>query len=585
MRTLLLHPEDSHTQGPWSRERWDRIIDLGLGGLDTYQRWSRQFACPVTPLNALRHEFDEIRQVRDLLDLGSGRLVDQHGLDWWELVSIEVHEQLEQLILLRRFAALGAGDEVYVSRPGFHADALRALLGERLRVIPAQPGTGKSGVNHYLRLAAKFPLRQLVGIFWDKYDAGYQFRGRFGGRRPHAAEPVVLLPTAYVNVSRTLLACAETLPETSFLLVATRPSGWVKDPPPNVATAWLRSYASVAAAERAKELADLVERWRALHRELETVPEFMLLGRLGYLEDFPRRFRNGLAVRDAWRNVLDAEPVQAVLSADECNSHTHIPLLLARRRGLPGITTHHGALDGRYMFKRTQADVILAKGRMEEDYLVRVCGIPAETVEVGAPARPAVNRANARARETRRAIVFFSEAYDLFGGRAEEFYRDVLPPLADLALATGRTLVVKLHPAESHRERSRMIARVLSAAQHRVTRLLSGPLLPELLAEAWVGITILSTTAVECATLGIPCFLCRWLEFWPYGYIEQFSRFGVARILQSPAEIAEIPAMMENNSVPGDVTRDLYQAIRPERLRAWFAGSARREQTLAARRV
>src|SRR3974390_1342513 len=29
MRVLLLHPDDSPRQGPWSRQRWDLIVDLG----------------------------------------------------------------------------------------------------------------------------------------------------------------------------------------------------------------------------------------------------------------------------------------------------------------------------------------------------------------------------------------------------------------------------------------------------------------------------------------------------------------------------------------------------------------------------
>ena len=45
---------------------------------------------------------------------------------------------------------------------------------------------------------------------------------------------------------------------------------------------------------------------------------------------------------------------------------------------------------------------------------------------------------------------------------------------------------------------------------------------PEMLNKTWFGVTILSTVVVECALRGIPCFLCAWLESWPYGYIDQF---------------------------------------------------------------
>ena len=183
------------------------------------------------------------------------------------------------------------------------------------------------------------------------------------------------------------------------------------------------------------------------------VPEFRILSELGCLDDFPERFAQGLEVRDAWRNVLDAEPVQAVLCADDSNPYTHMPLLLAAHRGLPTITCHHGALDGRYMFKRNHADVLLAKGRMEEDYLVRLCGGAGESR--GGSADSCAEQCRGLAREE-SSIVFFSEAYEVGGGRGRSFYQDILPPLADLALSEGRELIIKFHPSESLAERSQI---------------------------------------------------------------------------------------------------------------------------------
>src|SRR4029077_549128 len=170
------------------------------------------------------------------------------------------------------------------------------------------------------------------------------------------------------------------------------------------------------------------------------VAEFEILKRTGYLDGLLPWLRHGLEVRDAWRNVLDSEPVEAVLCADDSNPYTRIPLLLAQARGLPNVACHHGALDGRYIFKRTYGDVIWAKGKMEEDYLVRRCGVPPERVEVAAPALAADWRQREPSkRDTFRPyILFISEAVEVSGGRSEEFYRDLLPPLADLALATGR---------------------------------------------------------------------------------------------------------------------------------------------------
>ncbi len=75
MRILLLHPEDDPEKGPWGRLPWDRVVDLGLGGVDSYARWTRQFQCPVTTVNSLRNGFDDFRRIRDLLAVGCGRLI------------------------------------------------------------------------------------------------------------------------------------------------------------------------------------------------------------------------------------------------------------------------------------------------------------------------------------------------------------------------------------------------------------------------------------------------------------------------------------------------------------------------------
>jgi hypothetical protein len=573
MKILLIHSEDDPEKGPWAGLPWDRVVDLGLAGVNSYERWQRLFHCPVTSLGSLRSVFDDFRRVRDLLGVGCGRLIDEHGLDWWEIMSILLHGEVETLILLQRFVqTVGSQPEVFVSRPGLHASLLQSLRPNRVNVFPLRSGAEK-GVGHYLRLARKLSTRQMMDVFWDKYDSGYQIRGRLAGKRQPSARPVVLLPTAYVNVSRTGVAYANTFPDENFLLVSTRQSGWIGNLPRNVAAAWLSSYAAVR--DRRAENADIERRWRSLLSELEAAPEFEMLSRLGYLDGFPRRFRHGIEVRDAWRNVLDTEPVQGVICGDDSNPYTRIPLLLAQARGLPDIACQHGALDGRYLFKRTYGDVVWVRGKMEEDYLVRRCGVPQERVEIGAPALPATWSESQQSNRSsfRPYLLFISEAFDVTGGRAEEFYRDILPPLADLALASGRELIVKLHPGESKRERAGMMARMLSAKQKSVTRMVTGPLTEDLFAKAWFGITILSTVAMECAVRGIPCFLCKWLETWPYGYVEQFIRFGVGIGLDSPREIEKIPQYMKEQAVRADVRENCWQPAAPSRLRELLSSS------------
>jgi hypothetical protein len=589
MKVLLLDPLDTPNAPAPAGLRWDRIVDLGLAGTGAYASWTEQSHCPVTILSSLRNGFDDFSHIRSLVTAGSGRLIDEYGLDWWEILSILLVEQLESVILLDHLAETITADEVYISRPGPCATVLQTLLPGRLHVFPRRSNHHFQKIAHYVDVAGKLSVSQIIDVFCDKYDPGQQLRARFSHTRPRfsrnrqkSEHPVVLLPTAYVNVSRTAIAYANTLPEQKFLLVSTRRSGWLRTLPKNVAAAWLSSYAVVR--DRRAEIADMELRWRALLKDLLSIKEFKILKALGSFHRFGRTLRHGLEVRDAWRSVLDHEPVQAVLCADDSNPYTRIPLLLARKLGLATIACHHGALDGYYVWKRTFADVILAKGKMEQDYLVRCCGVPADKVEVGAPLDPVKTvlsktaALDAPKRWTHDAfrphILFISEGYEVGNARAEEFYRDVLPPLADLALNTKRKLIVKLHPMESKSERRGMVKRVLSSRQMGVTQVVAGPLTSSLLDEAWFGVTVLSTVAMECAVRGIPCFLCKWLEYSFYGYIDQFIRFGVGIGLNHPSEIVKVPQYLETYEADPAVPTNCREAIRAERLMTLLTSSS-----------
>jgi hypothetical protein len=563
VRILLIHPEDSLEAGPWSAQPWHRIIDLGQGSSDLYHRLSVRYQCSVESIRSLGESFSPHANVRQLLASATGELLDEFGVDWWELSSLMLHRELEKVAYLRTVAAdLRPGDEVYVSRPGFYDHAMQYLLSRRVNVFPAQKG--KDGqLRRYARACRKFSPQKVLEIFWDKVDGGYQIRGRFSRRRAPCNHPVVLLPTAYGNASRTAVAYARTVPEIHFLLVATRSSGWLDSLPTNVTGAWLSEYAVLETRHRKKELTVLLRKWRQIYRRLEAIPEFMVLARAGSFDDFPEKLRQGLEIRDAWHRVLDCEPVESVLCADDSNPYTHIPLLLARQRQLPTLACHHGALDGRYLFKRLHADILLAKGRMEQDYLVRQCGVPASRVEIGAPGElPGPTRSLASARSV---ITFFSEAYEASSGRAIEFYRELLPPLANVARSNGRKLIVKLHPFESAVDRQKLLTSVLSREQQLVVSVVSGPLTEDLLNRTWFGVTVLSTAGMECALRGIPCFLAGWLEHWPYGYVEQFNRFGVGCVLRSPLEIETIPEILKTYRVPPNLKREVWQSISPER--------------------
>ena len=100
--------------------------------------------------------------------------------------------------------------------------------------------------------------------FQDKFDREHFVRRRLAGRRRSSKHPVVLLPSAYVNVSRTAASYAALLPGESFLLVYARNNARMKNLPSNIHTTSLDSYfvtpdrSEAAALEQAWESLKLV---------------------------------------------------------------------------------------------------------------------------------------------------------------------------------------------------------------------------------------------------------------------------------------------------------------------------------------
>jgi hypothetical protein len=337
------------------------------------------------------------------------------------------------------------------------------------------------------------------------------------------------------------------LPEQRFLLVATRRSGTLFEPSPNVTLAGLEGYA--VGRESKAEYEALVLKWEALRKELRAVPEFAVLFRAGVLDKFPYHLRNGLAARNAWQRVLTDEQVVAVMCGDDSNPYTRLPVDLARKQGIRTVDFHHGAMDGRFLMKELPSDLYLAKSEMERDYLVRVCDLPAERVALGAPAATA-NREAGRRGAVAPSVAFFSEPYEVSGGRPEEIYRELMPILCRVAAENGKDVIIKLHPFESPAERLRILDRVLSAAERSRVRIESGPLSDNLLEQIWFGMTVESTTVMDCTERGVPCFLCEWLGGSRFGYVAQYARFGVGRLLHSAAEVAEIPKILALSTEP-----------------------------------
>ncbi len=143
-------------------------------------------------------------------------------------------------------------------------------------------------------------------------------------------------------------------------------------------------------------------------------------------------------------------------------------------------------------------------------------------------------------------------------------YRDVLPRLCALARASGKTVALKLHPFESARQRRRLLKRMLSAEDHKFVSVTDAPLSRAMLEKTWCAVTVESTVAFECAAVGIPAFLCAWLRHAYAGYVPQYVRFGVGRMLECPDDLLRIPDLVSKAIPNSNTARRLVQSISPD---------------------
>jgi hypothetical protein len=208
---------------------------------------------------------------------------------------------------------------------------------------------------------------------------------------------------------------------------------------------------------------------------------------------------------------------------------------------------------------------------MEKDYLVKECGVPRERIFVGAPPE---SYFAARGERAGTHIVFFSEPYELYYGRTETLYQELLPGLCAIAREHGRKVMVKLHPFESLTARSQLVERVLMDNDRKLVEVTADPVSERLLRKIWFSLTVESSVAVECALAAVPCFLCGWFDIDLYSYGKQYERFGAARILDDPADISRIPELLGSQRPGAEVRNRLYHPITREDLEAVLKGKA-----------
>jgi hypothetical protein len=568
MRVLLLHPDDSPLRGPWAQRSWDLIVDMGKSSPFSEARWAGKCDSPVLRSDSFRLGIEDVKQVRTIFSALRGCLIDEAGIDWWDIASLlVVPEALTALALLRVASEINPLSELWATRAGWPGSVIGTSFGRPVRTFEGGSlARSATRVLHYAGLVRRFPMAQIKEIFLDKYDSGYHWRARFVSRPRNCESPVVLVPSAYGNVSHMANAYARMLPQQPFLMVATRQSAKQFAPAANVHVQDLAAYAKGGVS--AAEIASLTAKWFELRADLRSTPLIKILDQAGLLVSFPRWLRDGLCARDAWSAVIEHEPVQAVLCGDDSNLYTRLPVLLAARKEIPIVDFHHGAFDGRYLLKDLPSDVYLAKNEMERDYLTRVCGLPDDRIMIGAPGNACAADGLHKSKET--SVVFFSEPYESAGMRGEEVYAEILPALCRVAREGRRDVIMKLHPFESRAQRCRMLAEILAPEDLELVTVLDGPLGSEILSKAWFGVTVESTVVVDCLQAGVCCFLCGWLRLSPFGYVQQYARFGIGEILQGPEQLSEIPKRLAGFHGRRPIMPSLAEVVDPAKLQAWL---------------
>src|ERR1700736_485190 len=298
MKVLLLHPEDALAQS-YPVQRWDLVVDIGRAPAETYQRWSREAGCSVISIYDHAEETEDLYRLRELLRLGAGRVTDQWGIDWWEVLSLEIASHLQQLMLVRRLSKeLDAGCELYSSRPDRLATALQKLLDARLTILESGFQSIIHRAKHCRNLFSHLDAVQLLQVLEDRFDSEHSIRRYFTRRRQTSGQPIILLPSAYINVSRTALSYAEQLPDHQFLLAHSRSNAKLSSLPKNVRSASLTPY---FVPSNKRETSSLIESWSALRKQLiGAAEEFNTADAVGLLGRIPALLLWGIALRDAW---------------------------------------------------------------------------------------------------------------------------------------------------------------------------------------------------------------------------------------------------------------------------------------------
>ena len=447
--------------------------------------------------------------------------MDGLGIDWWDVLSLLIEPDLRQLILIGRLAReLNGGCELYASRSSTAGDGAADIDGGE-----TSQARGRHSVH-------QDDGRGTIAMFspsWIGRRSARLFRTSSivntwcGGDSPAGAglpgHPVVLLPSAYVNVSRTAVSYAALLPGERFLLVYARNNARLKTLPSNVSTTSLDPY---FVHRDTREAAALAQAWELLKVRLMAGAEEYSAAECDWSCSTGFRVCCGGESRCATHGTrfLSRKPSSDACAADDSNPYTRLPLILAANRGIPTLACHHGAMDSKMAVKAPHADIYLAKGEIERDYLLRSCGVPAEKVVLGGQGlpHPAPETAKAAARSSQNpGWCFLPNPFRRQDGALTRCTAISCRNCGHWPRAVDLNSFSRFIPLKASRD-IRRIWKISACSRKRGIGVIAGRALAATWRNTRFALTVQSTVALQCASLGIPVFLCSWLRDSSSGY-------------------------------------------------------------------
>ena len=82
----------------------------------------------------------DAKAVRGIFAAGRGHLLDEEGIDWWDLMSLLVAPEVFSLLTLKRVAAeINPAAELWATRRGQSLRILEGLLNRRFQALGMVP--------------------------------------------------------------------------------------------------------------------------------------------------------------------------------------------------------------------------------------------------------------------------------------------------------------------------------------------------------------------------------------------------------------------------------------------------------------